>query len=391
MATPPTERVPDPPSGARAILLRPLRRVERGRGATFNPANRYRRDSRSLEDDGWTQERRAAAAARDDGDDPAVAHDHRAQRLARHRRSPHRSIPTRAASTAASTATHGRRTPISTCRRVSTSRRELFAKPDAAKLLRSELAKPGYVCEPIALGTNTDPVPADRARMEDHALDPRGARRACEHPFTIVTKSALVERDLDLIAPMAAKRMARVFVSITTLDKTLARTLEPRAAAPQRRLQAVAHARATRACRPACMVAPIIPQLNDKDLEAILEAASQAGATHAGWVILRLPLEVAPLFRDWLATHYPLRAQHVMSLVRQIRGGRDYDATFGKRQTRQRRLRRAHPEALRGRVQAVRPERGPRAARHDEVPAAASRDAPARLVLSDAPASSPRR
>jgi DNA repair photolyase len=151
-----------------------------------------------------------------------------------------------------------------------------------------------------------------------------------EHPFTIVTKSALVERDIDLIAPMAAKRMARVYFSITTLDRELARRLEPRAAAPPRRLQAV-KTLADAGIPVGVMVAPVIPQLNDRDLEAILEAAAAHGARSAGWILLRLPHEVAPLFRAWLEAHYPLRAAHVMSLVQQMRGGRDYDASFGTR------------------------------------------------------------
>jgi len=145
-----------------------------------------------------------------------------------------------------------------------------------------------------------------------------------------VTKSALVERDLDLIAPMAAKNMARVYISITTLDKALARSLEPRAATPPRRLQAI-KALTDAGVPVGVLAAPVIPQLNDRDLEGILEAAAASGARHAGWIMLRLPLEVAPLFRDWLDAHYPLRAEHVMSVLRQLRGGRDYDARFGER------------------------------------------------------------
>jgi DNA repair photolyase len=151
-----------------------------------------------------------------------------------------------------------------------------------------------------------------------------------QHPFTIVTKSALVERDIDIIAPMAAQRMARVYLSVTTLDRELARKLEPRAAAPHRRLQAVKTLSAA-GIPVGVMVAPIIPQLNDRDLEAILDAAAANGAGSAGWVLIRLPREVAPLFREWLDAHYPQRAEHVMSLIRQMRGGRDYDATFGTR------------------------------------------------------------
>lgn len=205
----------------------------------------------------------------------------------------------------------------------------LFAKPDAARLLRAELARPGYRCDPIALGSNTDPYqPIEREwRITRAVLE---VLAECRHPFTIVTKSALVERDIDVIAPMAKQRMARVYVSVTTLDRELARRMEPRAAAPQRRLQAITTL--ARAGIPVgVMVAPVIPQLNDRDIEAIVEAAAGAGATSAGWVLLRLPHEVAPLFRDWLAAHYPERATHVMSLVAQMRGGRDNDPAFGAR------------------------------------------------------------
>ena len=206
---------------------------------------------------------------------------------------------------------------------------KLFAKPNAAALLRAELAKPGYVCDPIALGTNTDPYqPIEREWKVTRSILEVLAETG--HPFSIVTKSALVERDLDLIAPMAARNLARVYVSVTTLDRELARTLEPRAAAPQRRLATI-RALAQAGVPVGVMVAPIIPQLNDRDLEAILEAAAAAGARHAGWVLLRLPREVAPLFRDWLDAHHPLRAEHVMSLVRQMRGGRDNDPRFGAR------------------------------------------------------------
>ena len=153
---------------------------------------------------------------------------------------------------------------------------------------------------------------------------------ACDHPLTITTKGALIERDLDLLAPMAAKNLVRVFVSIAMLDRELARKLDPRAAAPHRRLQIVT-ALSDAGIPVGVNVAPIIPQLTDHELEAILEAAAAAGARHAGWTLLRLPLEVAPLFRDWLDAHYPLRAAHVMSIVQQIRGGRDNDPRFGAR------------------------------------------------------------
>ncbi len=196
-------------------------------------------------------------------------------------------------------------------------------------MLRTELAKPGYVCDPIALGSNTDPYqPIEREWKITRSIIEVLA--ACDHPLTITTKGALIERDLDLIAPMAAKGLVRVFVSIAMLDRGLARKLDPRAAAPHRRLQIV-RALAEAGVPVGVNVAPIIPQLTDHEMEAILEAAADAGARHAAYTLLRLPREVAPLFRDWLAVHYPLRAAHVMSIVQQIRGGRDNDPRFGAR------------------------------------------------------------
>ncbi len=178
-------------------------------------------------------------------------------------------------------------------------------------------------------GTNTDPYqPIEREwRITRQVLEVLAEH---DHPFTIVTKSALVERDLDLIAPMAARNMARVYISITTLDRDTARTLEPRAAAPPRRLQAI-RALADAGVPVGVLVAPVIPQLNDRDLEAIVEAAAAHGASHAGWILLRLPREVAPLFRDWLKAHHPLRAAHVLHLLQDMRGGRDNDPRFGAR------------------------------------------------------------
>ncbi len=206
---------------------------------------------------------------------------------------------------------------------------KLFAKPDAAALLRKELAKPGYVCDPIALGSNTDPYqPVEREWKITRSIIE--VLSACDHPLTITTKGALIERDLDLLAPMAAKNLVRVFVSIAMLDRELARKLDPRAAAPHRRLQLV-RALSEAGIPVGVNVAPVIPQLTDHELEAILEAAAQAGARHAAYTLLRLPLEVAPLFREWLDAHYPLRAAHVMSIVQQIRGGRDNDPRFGAR------------------------------------------------------------
>jgi DNA repair photolyase len=205
----------------------------------------------------------------------------------------------------------------------------LLAKPDAPTLLRKELAKPGYRCKPIALGVNTDAYqPIEREyRITRGILE---VLAEFNHPVSLVTKSALVERDIDILAPMAAQGLALVFVTITTLDRKLARTLEPRAAAPERRLETLRRL-AEAGIPTGVMTAPVIPALNDSEMENILEAASQAGARHAGYVLLRLPHELAGLFEDWLRLHYPLKADHVLSLIRQSHGGKDYDAAFHTR------------------------------------------------------------
>jgi len=207
----------------------------------------------------------------------------------------------------------------------------LFAKTNAAELLRAELSKQGYVPSPIAIGANTDCYqPIERKfRITRQIVE---ILAECEHPFTMVTKSALVERDLDLLAPMAKKNLVKVFVSIASLDRALARKLEPRAASPQRRMDVLRNlAQAGVPC--GVMVAALIPGLNDKTLEEVLEAASAAGAAEAAYVIMRLPNELKELFKEWLAAHYPERAGHVISIVRQMRGGRDNDPRFGSRMT----------------------------------------------------------
>ncbi|ARM87220.1 radical SAM domain-containing protein [Rhizobium sp. CIAT894] len=206
---------------------------------------------------------------------------------------------------------------------------KLFAKPDAAKLLERELAKPGYKVRVIAIGTNTDPYqPIEKEwRIMRGILE---VLNKANHPVSIVTKSAMILRDLDILQEMAAKNLVRVGISVTTLDRKLARAMEPRAATPPRRLETI-HALTEAGIQTAVMAAPLIPALNDHELERILESAKAAGAAEASYVILRLPLEVSPLFRDWLLQHYPDRYRHVMSLVRSMRGGKDYDAEFGKR------------------------------------------------------------
>ncbi|KAF5882896.1 MULTISPECIES: PA0069 family radical SAM protein [Rhizobium] len=206
---------------------------------------------------------------------------------------------------------------------------KLFAKPDAVKLLERELAKPGYKVRVIAIGTNTDPYqPIEKEwRIMRGILE---VLNKANHPVSIVTKSAMILRDLDILQEMAAKNLVRVGISVTTLDRKLARTMEPRAATPPRRLETI-RTLAEAGIQTAVMAAPLIPALNDHELERILESAKAAGAAEASYVILRLPLEVSPLFRDWLLQHYPDRYRHVMSLVRSMRGGKDYDAEFGKR------------------------------------------------------------
>ncbi|WP_018689435.1 PA0069 family radical SAM protein [Ahrensia kielensis] len=206
---------------------------------------------------------------------------------------------------------------------------KLFAKPDAAKLLEREITRPGYKVKPIAIGTNTDPYQP----IERDWLIMRSILEVLEkynHPVGIVTKSALVTRDIDILARMAKKGLAKVALSITTLDRTLARTMEPRCSTPSKRLEAIKQL--TDAGIPtSVMVAPIIPGLNDYELERILDSAFAAGAREAGYVLLRLPLEVAPVFKEWLLRHYPERYRHVMSLIRSMRGGKDYDADWSKR------------------------------------------------------------
>ncbi|HEY6027993.1 MAG TPA: PA0069 family radical SAM protein [Pseudolabrys sp.] len=206
---------------------------------------------------------------------------------------------------------------------------KLFVKPEAAELLAKELAAPGYQPKVIAIGTNTDPYqPIERKyqvmRRILEVLERAG------HPVGIVTKSALVLRDIDILARMAERKLAKVALSVTTLDAELARRMEPRAATPMRRLETLR--RLSQAGVPTTvMVAPVIPALNDNEIERILEAAQVAGVKEAGYVLLRLPLEVRDLFREWLMANYPDRYRHVMKLVRDTRDGKDYDSEWGTR------------------------------------------------------------
>ncbi|MGF1605531.1 MAG: PA0069 family radical SAM protein [Rhodothalassiaceae bacterium] len=206
---------------------------------------------------------------------------------------------------------------------------QLFAKREAADKLRRELAKPGYEVRPIALGTNTDPYqPVEkRWRITRSILQ---VLAECRHPVTIVTKSHMVVRDLDILAPMAAQGLAKVALSLTTLDRTLARAMEPRASTPPRRLDAL-RILSDAGVPAGVMTAPIIPGLNDHEIESLLAAAARAGACEAGWVMVRLPHEVKQLFAEWLEETRPQAARRILHLIRQVRSGRDNDPAFHSR------------------------------------------------------------
>ncbi len=205
----------------------------------------------------------------------------------------------------------------------------LFVKPNAAELLERELGAPSYQPKTIAIGTNTDPYqPIEREHRITRQILEVLAKTG--HPVGIVTKSALVTRDIDILAPMAAQGLAKVAISVTTLDRRTARAMEPRASTPGRRLDAIRQL-AEAGIPTGVMVAPIVPVITDSEIERILEAAHAAGATEAGYVLLRLPLEVSEVFRDFLLRAFPDRYRHVMNVLRSMRGGKDYDAEWGKR------------------------------------------------------------
>ena len=306
----------------------------KGRGAISNPTGRFETATRQAVDDGW------ARVAGDEGEDdtpplqttvivdstksiiarndsPDIAFD---QSINPYRGCEHGCIYCFARPT------HGY-FGLSTGLDFET---KIFAKPEAARLLEAELRQPKYVPSPIAMGTNTDPYqPLERQwKITRSILE---VLATYNHPFSIVTKSALVLRDLDLIQPMAAKNLARVFLSVTTLDRHLANKMEPRASTPTRRLAAI-KALSEAGVPTGVMAAPMIPALNDGEMEAILTAAREAGAISAGYTLLRLPHEIKDLFQEWLQTHAPLKAKHVLSLIRGVRGGRLNDPNFGSRQ-----------------------------------------------------------
>ncbi len=301
--------------------------IRKGRGATYNPDNRFAPSHSETVDDGWWQEEMPTRLA-------TVVSEERARSALSWNRSPDlgfdRSInPYRGCE-------HG---CIYCYARPSHAywdlspgldfETRLIARSGLAERLRDELCKPGYACRPIALSGNTDcyqPLEAEHGTTRELLA----FLLECRHPVSIVTKSSLILRDLDLLGELAERRLVRVMISLTSLDTELKRSLEPRAASPGARLRTIERLR--RAGVPVgTLVAPVIPGLTDHELERLLGAAHEAGAEIAGWVLLRLPREVAPLFEEWLQAHYPERAGKVMSLVRQSRGGADYDSRFGKR------------------------------------------------------------
>jgi DNA repair photolyase len=300
----------------------------KGRGAASNPEGRFESITQTREDDGWyredelaprpethvTEERARSIISRNDSPDI-----HFEQSINPYRGCEHGCVYCYAR-------------PSHSYLNLSAGidfETKLFAKTNAAELLRRELAKPGYVCSPINLGANTDPYqPIERRyRVTRSILEVLAEHR---HPCTIITKNALIERDLDLLVPMAREGLVHAFVSVTSLDNKLSSTLEPRASAPHRRIEAIANLNAAGVpC--GVMVAPIIPMVTDRHIEHIVERAAAAGAKGAGYTILRLPYELKDLFREWLALNVPERAAHVMSLIQQMRGGKDNDARFGSR------------------------------------------------------------
>ncbi|GAA0712250.1 PA0069 family radical SAM protein [Dokdonella soli] len=300
----------------------------KGRGAASNPEGRFETIGKTREDDGWHREEDVAPRP------PTQVTEERARSIISRNDSP--DIRFEQSINAYRGCEHGcvycYARPSHSYLNLSAGidfETKLFAKTNAAELLRVELGKRGYVCSPINLGANTDPYqPIERRYKITRSILEVFAE--CGHPCTVITKNALIERDLDLLVPMARANLVHAFVSVTSLDNRLASTLEPRASAPHRRLEAVANLNAAGVpC--GVMVAPIIPMVTDRYVEQILEKAAAAGAKRAGYTVLRLPYELKDLFREWLALNVPERAEHVMSLIRQMRGGKDNDARFGSR------------------------------------------------------------
>ncbi|MGZ8288780.1 MAG: PA0069 family radical SAM protein [Telluria sp.] len=309
---------------------RPLA-ARKGRGAVSNIQGRYEVNGRESFDDGWVHDD-------DDVDEPAPFKTHVTDEFAKTilTRNASPDIPFNVSLNPYRGCEHGCiycfARPTHSYLGLSPGldfESRLFAKVNAPELLRRELAKPSYVPEPIAVGVNTDAYqPCEREfQITRRVLE---VLNECEHPVAMITKNSLIERDIDLLAPMAARNQAIAAITLTTLDPEISRTLEPRAAAPARRLRTIRTL--TEAGIPVRVsVAPVIPFVTEPELEKVLEAAREAGAVSAHYVVLRLPWEVNPLFQEWLQAHFPDRAQRVMNRVREMRGGKDYDSDFSQR------------------------------------------------------------
>ena len=303
----------------------------KGRGAVTNLQGRYEVDQREVVDDGWL------ASPEEDGEPKVLrtqVFEERAKTILTRNASP--DIPFSVSLNPYRGCEHGCiycfARPTHSYLGLSPGldfESRIYAKVNAPELLERELSKKSYVPEPIALGVNTDawqPVERDLrlTRRVVEVLSERG------QPFAAITKSSLIERDIDLLAPMAARGQFMAAITITTLDADIARTLEPRAATPSRRLRTI-RTLSEAGIPVGVSIAPVIPFVTEPDMERVLEACAEAGASNASYIVLRLPWEVAPLFKDWLAAHFPDRADRVMSRVRDMRGGKDYDSNFATR------------------------------------------------------------
>jgi len=308
--------------------------LRRGRGATDNLQGRYELDQRLAYDDGWPEEVEAGADADTAPQLRTEVYEEHAKSILSRNQSP--DVPFSVSLNPYRGCEHGCiycfARPTHSYLGLSPGldfESRIYAKVNAAQLLRRELAKPSYRPEPIALGVNTDAYqPVERElRITRQVLEVLNTH---QHPVVAITKSSLIERDIDLLAALARRGQTFVAITITTLDPALARILEPRAASPARRLRTI-RTLVDAGIPVGVSVAPMIPFVTEPDLERVLEACAQAGATKANYIVLRLPWEVAPLFKAWLAAHFPDRAERVMNRVREMRGGADYDASFARR------------------------------------------------------------
>ncbi|MDQ7968330.1 MAG: PA0069 family radical SAM protein [Oxalicibacterium faecigallinarum] len=316
------------------IFIQPAPGARKGRGAVSNLQGRYELQARERFDDGWDEHEEAGDAA---ADAPRlrtqIIHETARSILSRNA-SP--DIPFGVSLNPYRGCEHGCiycfARPTHSYLGLSPGldfETRIYAKINAAELLRQELARRTYQPEPIALGVNTDAYqPGERAlRLTRGVLE---VLRECAHPVGLISKSSLIERDIDLLAPMAERSLAATAITLTTLDPAIARTLEPRAASPERRLRTI-RTLAAAGIPVSVSIAPVIPFVTEPDLEHIVAAAFDAGATSAHYIVLRLPWEVSPLFREWLQAHFPDRAQRVMNRIQEMRGGKDYDSAFGNR------------------------------------------------------------